>query len=607
MKRRTERQQNGLNRDDLPQDLQGEESGRVLLETLERLLGGNITAHFNLPPEFYSDRVDHRRPTIGLPPECTIHPSWRALVIKPQISLRSSADDGAVVLVAVEEISFQGFAIKDVAGLDPIAMDVLSRNYVALRDLQAFYPSKDVLARACTPDINTGQPSPDFLPYEVFLDVRSETTEYDRIVLKTDMSIAFDRFNNLRVPRGLEWPTATNDAGEPIEHLRRHQNATTIVVPMLIISARPNHYAALYYIVTDLLTYRDPQAEKRNDRINNFMYKFDQRDRDPQQLLATLFYMQQHIRNLSELQRGYEANVDLLTNEGKRELFRIRADLLHECDALFTVFEVINLNRAKDDARANARTLSRLDFRAGNIAWHMLQENGDPMVKFNIKHTLASLENNQDGSTDSAMLIGDLQALNSNADAIFPEVLSRWDKDKSKKKKATPFVSGMLCLSEQVAGIGIIRAFCIYLHPVRIRLEQEVGSSIVDYIFTDRTKRRREESTSTPDHPLSRTQSSTTISTLATTNGRPRLTTENSHLSETVPDDDAQEMRQRAKANRTFVSIVVGSTAFVLDYKVRYRAASKLTAARRQAQAPRAGVARVRRLPPPGPAVRVPQ
>jgi hypothetical protein len=90
---------------------------------------------------------------------------------------------------------------------------------------------------------------------------------------------------------------------------------------------------------------------------------------------------------------------------------------------------------------------------------------------------------------------------------------------------------------------------------------------MVDYIFTDRSKRqRREDSTSTPDQSLSRTQSSTTVATLSSANNRPRLTTENSGL-ESIPDIDAHEMRQRAKANRTFVSIVVGSTAFVLDYK----------------------------------------
>jgi hypothetical protein len=122
-------------------------------------------------------------------------------------------------------------------------------------------------------------------------------------------------------------------------------------------------------------------------------------------------------------------------------------------------------------------------------------------------------------------------------------------------------------LAETVAGIGIIRSFCVFLHPIRIRLEEEVEVALKEYIFTDRTMKRREEISSTPDYSLSRSQSSTTIATLATTNGRGRHNAAETHLRDTVPDVDAAEMRMRAKANRTFVAIVVGSTAFVLDYK----------------------------------------
>lgn len=446
MKRRHERELNGLNRDDLSEDLQGEESGRALLEQLERVIANSTSAEsVKINDEFYSDDVHQIQPKVGLPTDCSIVPHWRANVIKPQISFRSNLDEDAVILVAVDEISFQGFAVKDATGLDPIATDVLSRNYVGLKGLQAFYPTKEVSQQNCVPDIRTGQLNPDFLPLEVFLDVRSETTEYDRIVLKTDISLAIDRFNSLRVPRGLEWPEVYDEVGEPIEHLRKHQNSTTIIVPMLTVSARPNHYAALYYIVTDFMRYRDPEIDKRNEKITNFMYKFDQRDRDPQQLLSTLFVMQQHIRGMTELQRGYELNVDRLTDEGKRELFRIRTDLLHESDALFTVFEVINLNRAIDDARNNARTLSRIDIRMGNLAWHMLRDNGEPLLKFNIKQVLSAIENNQDGSTDSAIVFGDLQALNSNATAVFPEVLSRWEKPK--KKVSHMIVQRLTCRS----------------------------------------------------------------------------------------------------------------------------------------------------------------
>ncbi len=101
------------------------------------------------------------------------------------------------------------------------------RNYVILKGLQAFYPCEASLQRA-----HPGQGAPhglgglDFVPLEIFLDVRSEATDYDRIVLKSDIAISMDKFNHLRLPRGLDWPAEVHDNGLHTEHLRLHQVRT---------------------------------------------------------------------------------------------------------------------------------------------------------------------------------------------------------------------------------------------------------------------------------------------------------------------------------------------------------------------------------------------
>ena len=89
------------------------------------------------------------------------------------------------------------------------------------KGLQAFHPNQKSLARdhGCV-----GKPNGlDFLPLEIFLDTRSESTDYDRVVLKTDAAISYDKFNHLRMPRGLEWPKALDEHGQPMMHLRLHR------------------------------------------------------------------------------------------------------------------------------------------------------------------------------------------------------------------------------------------------------------------------------------------------------------------------------------------------------------------------------------------------
>lgn len=148
-----------------------------------------------------------------------------------------------------------------------------------------------------------------------------------------------------------------------------------------------------------------------------------------------LFSLQQSIRSLTALQRGYEANADLLTEEGKGELFKIRTDQLEATEQLFTVFAAIAVNQSREDARAALKSASRMDVRVGGIAWHMLQDNLKPLVKLDIEGTLYSHLSNKDGSTDSALAIGDLSALNSDADAIYPEVMVRYQSSAATKRQ----------------------------------------------------------------------------------------------------------------------------------------------------------------------------
>lgn len=96
-----------------------------------------------------------------------------------------------------------------------------NRQYVSMKGLQAFYPTSEALQRE--QDASPGHRGLDFIPLEIFLDVRSEATDYDRIVLKADAEISIDRFNHLRMPRGLEWPDAKDERGNEIRHLRLHQ------------------------------------------------------------------------------------------------------------------------------------------------------------------------------------------------------------------------------------------------------------------------------------------------------------------------------------------------------------------------------------------------
>lgn len=373
----------------------------------------------------------------------------------------------------------------------------------------------------------------------------------------------------------------------------------TVVLPRLQVSATSKHYNALYNVVTDLLIYQDPGHRERSERIDNFTFAFDRKDRDPQRLLMDLHNLQHSIRQLGAIKRGYEANVDLLTEEGRAQLFGIRTDQQESLEQLFTVFEAISVNKARDDARAALKSTARFDVRVGGIAWHMLRDDLAPLLKLDIEGTFFSSISNKDGSRDNAVTFGDLSALNSDSDAWYPEVLVRNESGHKRKAKET-FASACWSILAPVGGIDIVRHFAFYIHPVLFRLEERVGHQVMDYIFSDRVERRKRKvekgdkpktahkelgmsqaegnrsstllrSSSGIDMPqLSRSKSQVSVATMSTNNTGliEEMGNKPDDKFTMVPTKDASEMRRRASAVKTFVGIVFGATSLVLSYKV---------------------------------------
>jgi hypothetical protein len=181
--------------------------------------------------------------------------------------------------------------------------------------------------------------------------------------------------------------------------------------------------------------YKDPEHRQRSEKIDSFTYALDRRDTTPRNFFADLMHLQSTVRDLNKLHEGYERNLDKIDEEGRRELFGIRTDLLETTEQLFTVFEAVAVNQARDDARAALKSATKVDVRLGNVAWHMRKDDMTPLLKLDIESTLVSLLSNKDGSADYAIAMGEVAGLNSSADAEFPEVVVRQEASQWGKRR----------------------------------------------------------------------------------------------------------------------------------------------------------------------------
>jgi hypothetical protein len=144
-----------------------------------------------------------------------------------------------------------------------------------------------------------------------------------------------------------------------------------------------------------------------------------------------------------------------------------------------------------------------------------------------------------------------------------------------------------------VGGIPVVRLLKVYLHPLRLQLEERVGRKIKDYMFVDRIARRREavglprnDSSSqagskTNSHlelvPLNRSKSAVSVnSSVASSTENRSVSISSRHPRRdrirdqfaSVPQGDAAEMSRRSKSTKHFIKIELATTTFVITHKV---------------------------------------
>nr|XP_018262577.1 uncharacterized protein I303_05594 [Kwoniella dejecticola CBS 10117]OBR84735.1 hypothetical protein I303_05594 [Kwoniella dejecticola CBS 10117] len=572
----------------VPEDMVGELAQSVIEKPLDSI--------------FKILNVDnHREPIeaakVGLPDDVVLKPKWQISIFKPQIALRSNASENAIVLLAVQEASIKRFAVEDPESVDSVTSDVLTRSYALLKDVQAFYPTTEALNRERSGPASRAL---DFVPLEIFLDARSQATDYDRILLRTDIAGSYDQFNRIRIPRQLKWPKAYNANGDLVEHLRIHQDLMTIITPQIKLFATSKHYDALYTVITDLLIYSDPDHQHRAQAVKDFSRQFDSADRDANRLLIDIHTLQQTMRHLMELQRGYETNLERLEEAGKDELFKIRADLAEGYESLYTINALIANTLAKDDARAFLKNALRLDVRLREVSWKMLKDDCiSSLAQVSIGNALCSYSNNKNGSTDCALVLGNVLVNSLAPDAKYDGMIVSQDDSSSKKKAKPPFAKVYWSSYPPIGGIPVFPEVDVELASVRFGIEERVGHQFVDYIFSDRIRRRpngtssknakadnaetmsirststrglpQNGSTSTDDlavptsnpgarnelYPLSRSRSQVSIN--SHTNDMDKLSSFNNN-------DDAKLMRERASVNRYFGKISFHRMNLTLSY-----------------------------------------
>ncbi|TVY84876.1 UPF0648 protein [Lachnellula suecica] len=417
--------------------------------------------------------------------------SYHLRLIAPQIQLQSEKNPKSVVLVTAKGMELKVVEVMDKDRIyDDVSGLVQRRFSVAMDSTQFFvthqkwFLSSQLLSLYSGSHYGTpaGSSWPPWVPMEVVFDFQIDPFGFKRIVQKTSASLRYDKYNTLRLKyndglSGEGHPTASpNNIESQMDHL-------WVEFPQIRALCNSSQYYAMYIIVLDLLMYSEPLEKTRTERLEKIMLASDFSDlRGAPEMVIRL---QERIRQLDEIKTQFQINSKYLDQRGWEDRLLLDKDLTACEDELFFLMKAITTSQRKYDGTQTTGLL-RWNISSDQIVWHLIRDNNEPLMEFQLQNAEYDRTDNSDGSHINLMQIGKIVGLNLLPDAIYPEMFAPY----SDAERGTFNEGGnqqMLRvywnMLEAIAGIPVMDHFEVNLFPMKIQLEREVGKRLFEYMF----------------------------------------------------------------------------------------------------------------------------
>ncbi|KAH8599847.1 mitochondrial protein from FMP27-domain-containing protein [Bisporella sp. PMI_857] len=432
-----------------------------------------------------SDKMDS-----NISHEFTPQNSYHLRLIAPQIQLQSEKNPKAVVLVTAKGMEAKVVEVMDKDRMFDDVSGLVQRRFSVEMDSTQFFVthqkwfSQQLLEMYSGFNYGTsaGSSWPPWVPMEVMFDFQGDPFGLKRVVQKTSASLRLDKYNKLRLKyndeiNGEGHQTASpNNAESKMDHL-------WVEFPQIRAICNSSQYYAMYIIVLDLLMYSEPLEKTRNERLEKIMLASDFSDlRGAPEMVIRL---QERIRQLEEIKTQFQINSKYLDKRGWEDRLMLDKDLTSCEDELFFIMKAITTAQRKYDGSQSSGLL-RWNISSQQIVWHLIRDNNEPLMEFQLQGAEYDRTDNADGSHLNLMQIGKIVGLNLLPDAIYPEMFAPYaDAERGTFNEGgnQQMLRVYWYMLEAIAGIPVMDHFEVNLFPMKIQLEREVGKRLFEYIF----------------------------------------------------------------------------------------------------------------------------
>ncbi|KAL4807624.1 mitochondrial protein from FMP27-domain-containing protein [Aspergillus unguis] len=463
-------------------------------ERIEQLLHDAkrfVNAEDQDPPEQKDDVPNVRSDsTDSISPEFTAQNSYHLRLIAPQIQLQSEKNHKSVILVAAKGMQLEVVSIMDKDRVYDDVSGLVQRRFTLNMDgAQFFVATQKTLMRhlqfyAGNKYGNSpGSAWPPWLTLEAMFDFELNPFGFSRIIQKTSASLRYDKYNNLRLKYNDEVAKGqSGDLGHP-DGQETRMDSISVDFPQFRVICDSAEYYTLYIIVLDLLLYSEPLEKVRNERLERIMLTSDFSDlRGAPEMV---YKLQSRIRQLEEIKDHFQIHAKYLDKRGWEDRLVLEKDIARCEDELFFLMKAITTSQRKvEPTMTGATGLLRWNISASEIVWHLMKDESEPLVEFQLRNAEYDRTDNSDGSNHNQVSVERLYGLNLLPDAVYPQIIVPYlDQTRRLEGPDDYMIKVKWHMLEAVAGIPVVDDFEVSLFPLKIQLEHELGQKVFEYMF----------------------------------------------------------------------------------------------------------------------------
>ena len=303
------------------------------------------------------------------------------------------------------------------------------------------YMSLDGLQTLCPTDSDPGGS----VPLEALLDYRCESNSFDHIVPQTNVNCQYDRFNRLRLRNNVAsaaYSKSENMHRERRAHLQNdtvsnsicyifltswfcNQDLVQVHVPRFTVSANDRQFQLISDVITHLVLFSDVAHKTRLEKLETLLFAYD--FTDSRSAAGVVSDLQSRIRSILETYSDVNRQTRDNHAQTMSQILKLKAHIFLLVEGLNLIFDAIRLAQSRTDGGSDHKSALLLHASSSEISWKMLDNNWEFLAKLAVRNIDFSWLSKQDSSTVNRLTVGDLQAFDGSPNAVWTEIVSKYD------------------------------------------------------------------------------------------------------------------------------------------------------------------------------------